>query len=392
MSAQEATTPPDVSPRIQSRTNWKPDTFDVVIIGAGPAGSACALSAGRAGLRAALVERAVFPRHKVCGDCLNPDVWPVLESLGSGVADTIRALPHTTPGKVRFVSAKGREVIIPVPGKAERVILRQSMDDVLLNAARRAGTKILEDAPLTAVRRLVGGAWRITTGPGGHTLNARALIAADGRNSTTCRLLNLFPSAASPRHGSPSPRMALQCHIPGSASPHSADAVSLEWTPYGYCGLAPVVGGLLNLCVVCQGNQLTAAKEDAARRYGTGPETAWHSIAPIERAPLPPAPPGLPGLFLTGDAARVVEPFTGEGIFYALSTGLLAAEAARRYLTGSDGAGFYRAAHARLYRQRLWINRIAGVTVTRPRLAETVLSVSRRQPTLLRWLTAKVIS
>ncbi|RYD26897.1 MAG: FAD-binding protein, partial [Verrucomicrobiaceae bacterium] len=56
--------------------------YDLIINGAGPAGGACALAAVRAGLRTAIVERVPFPRHKVCGDCFNPSVWPVLASLG----------------------------------------------------------------------------------------------------------------------------------------------------------------------------------------------------------------------------------------------------------------------------------------------------------------------
>lgn len=354
--------------------------FDILIIGAGPAGGACALAAARAGLRTAVAERAVFPRHKVCGDCLNPGVWPVLESLG--VAEEIRTLAHTVPAQVRFVSLPGREVRIPLPPGAERVITRKSMDAALLAAAGRAGAAIFESSPVTGIRRGPDGNWHVQAGE--HALTSRTLIAADGRNSTACRLLRLRSSVSGQnvRTG----RMAIQCHLP--CPPDRTDAVSLEWTPHGYCGLAPLADGLLNLCVVCQGKDLPAAKADAISRYGISPDTAWHSIAPIGREAFPPAP--LPGVFLTGDTARVVEPFTGEGIFYALATGQLAAEAARRHLVGVDGAAFYRTAHARLYRPRLWINRLAGFMVTRPRMAEMVLALSQKQPALLRWLTGKV--
>src|SRR4051812_11588533 len=68
------------------------DRVDVAIVGGGPAGSACAFFCARAGLRTVLVERETFPREKVCGDCLNPSCWPVLERLG--VAEAVRRLPH----------------------------------------------------------------------------------------------------------------------------------------------------------------------------------------------------------------------------------------------------------------------------------------------------------
>ena len=87
-----------------------------------------------------------------------------------------------------------------------------------------------------------------------------------------------------------------------------------------------------------------------------------------------------------GDAARVVEPFTGEGIYYALRSGELAAEA-----IVSNQSHAYRAAHRKLYAGRLWINRLARTAVLHPRLTSNLLGVVPNQQWMLRTLTRKVV-
>ena len=96
--------------------------YDVLIVGGGPAGAACALACRAEGLRVLVVERAVFPRDKVCGDCLNPDGWPVLAQLG--VEDAVRALPHTALRAVEFRGLGDAPIRLPLtrarPGRDRR--------------------------------------------------------------------------------------------------------------------------------------------------------------------------------------------------------------------------------------------------------------------------------
>jgi flavin-dependent dehydrogenase len=96
-------------------------------------------------------------------------------------------------------------------------------------------------------------------------------------------------------------------------------------------------------------------------------------------------------LFLVGDVARVVEPFTGEGIYYALRSGELAAEA---IASGDADTAMrtYANAHEKLYRGRLWVNRIARAAVLSPRLTSTLMSAHLIPPRALRLLTSKVVS
>lgn len=357
-----------------------PESFDLAVCGAGPAGAAAALAAARAGWRVALIERSAFPRHKVCGDCLNPGVWPVLESLGA--APAIRALDHADLETVRFVSQNGRPFEIPLPAGAERAVSRESFDAVLLQAALEAGVTLYSGSPLTAVQGQETG-WSLATAA--VSLTSKTLIAADGRNSTTCRLLGLAPPARPGQAG----RVALQCHAP--LSPSYQGTVALELLPHGYCGIAPVDATRMNLCLVVDAPHLAAARQEAQRRFHLPTGQLWHSLAPLDRQDLPAAP--FPGCFLAGDAARVVEPFTGEGIYYALRSGQLAAQAVSLALTRDPATAtdFYRAAHRQLYRHRLWVNRLARVAVTHRPLGNTLLAIGRYFPGLLRSLTAKLV-
>src|SRR5436305_12978225 len=86
------------------------ETFDVAIVGGGPAGSSCAAFCALAGLQTIVLEREKFPREKVCGDCLNPSCWPVLERRD--LAQHVRALPYAELDCVEFIGVGGRKVIV----------------------------------------------------------------------------------------------------------------------------------------------------------------------------------------------------------------------------------------------------------------------------------------
>jgi len=109
--------------------------YDVAIVGGGPAGAACAAFCAAGGLRTLLLEREKFPREKVCGDCLNPAAWPVLDRLG--ISDAVRALPCSPVGGVEFIGADGLSFSVPLPAGAcgEIGIRRREFDGLLLTTA-----------------------------------------------------------------------------------------------------------------------------------------------------------------------------------------------------------------------------------------------------------------
>lgn len=323
------------------------------------------------GIRTLVIERAKFPREKVCGDCLNPTCWPVLERLG--VAEELRAAPHGRMLRVNFIDLRGRVVSAPLPdgNQAEIAIKRSIFDEILLRRAQSLGAEVRDEATLVVVRRENDG-WHLEARNSFE--RARLLVAADGRNSTVARLLNLMP-----RKGPD--RVALQTHLP--LPPSYDNQIVLQLLSEGYSGTAPVGAKLLNLCLVSRPPDMPRVKSWAEGNFSISPNHHWRTITPLARAALPAS---RPGLLLVGDAARVVEPFTGEGIYYALRSGELAAEAIR---TGNHRD--YAAAHSGLYRGRLWINSLARCAVEHPRLTTSLLAFLPNEKQVLRYLTGKVV-
>ncbi len=285
--------------------------FDVAIVGGGPAGATCAAFCAAAGLKTLVLEREKFPREKVCGDCLNPSCWPVLRRLQLG--ERVRTLPHRVIETVEFIGTNQRALSLSLPAKddPEISIKRSLFDQLLLVRARELGAEVQEERTVSALRR--NGAWRIKAGD--EVFSARLLIAADGRNSTVARLLKIFPRATRER-------VALQAHVP--LPPDFGARIVLQFLPEGYSGQAPVTDRELNLCLVGTPPTIGRLRAWAARQFDLPNDQLWRTITPLTR-PTMASPRG--DLFFIGDVARVVEPFTGEGIFYALRSGELAAQA-----------------------------------------------------------------
>ena len=355
-------------------------TFDVAIVGGGPAGSSSAAFCALAGLRTLVLEREKFPREKVCGDCLNPLCWPVLQRLG--LAQRVRDLPHSKLDSVEFIAIDGRKMIVDLPagGNCELSVKRSLFDGLLLRRARELGAQVREQTTITALAR--NNDWKIETASG-ESFSARTLIGADGRNSTVARLCNLLPRPARER-------VALQAHIP--LPQNFGRRIVLQLLPEGYSGQAPVNETELNLCLVGAPPTISRLRQWAERHFEGAADQPWRTIAPLTRSHVPCAHENL--LFI-GDAARVVEPFTGEGIYYALRSGELAASANAKIIRGDDCQSALREfarACAEMYRGRLWINRLARTAVLSPGIASLFVRAARINPAILKFLTAKIVS
>lgn len=395
------------------------DTFDVVIVGGGPAGSSCAAFCAMAGLRTLILERERFPREKVCGDCLNPSCWPVLGRLG--LTQRVWDLPHSKLTSVEFIAIDGHKVIVDLPPgeDCELSIKRSLFDDLLLERACELGVQVREETTVTTlshssavkacshgfatgrIRPVCGPVarpsldaspgggdkmfqpgWKIET-TSGESFLAQVLVGADGRNSTVARLRNLLPRPARER-------VALQAHIP--LPRNFGKRIVLQFLREGYSGQAPVNETQLNLCLVGRPPTISRLRQWAQRHFEIPADQPWRTITPLTRAPVPCAHENL--LFI-GDAARVVEPFTGEGIYYALRSGELAAEAIAKIIGSKDRQlalrEFARAA-VEMYRGRLWINRLARAAVLSPGIGSLFVRAARINPSILKLLTAKIVS
>ena len=372
------------------------EIFDVAIVGGGPAGSSCAAFCALAGLRTLVLEREKFPREKVCGDCLNPSCWPGLERLG--LAQRVRDLPHSKLASVEFIAINGRKVVVDLPtgDDCELSVKRSLFDDLLLRRARELRAHVREGTTVTALncshgpvarpgrdapqRRGYRGDWRIETATG-ERFSARTLVGADGRNSTVARLCNLLPRPARER-------VALQAHIP--LPRNFGRRVVLQFLPEGYSGQAPVNETELNLCLVGTPPTISRLRRWAERYFEITSDQPWRTITPLTRSPVSCAHENL---FFLGDAARVVEPFTGEGIYYAIRSGELAAIAISRTIRGEDQQATLREfarACAEMYRGRLWVNRLARAAVLSPRIASLLLRFGPLNPAIMRLMTKKI--
>lgn len=358
--------------------------FDVIVGGGGPAGATAAAFCAQRGLRVALFEHARFPRHKVCGDVINPNCWPVLERLGA--AGKIRALPHHEIHGAFFATTKRQAVTFPTPS-ATVAIRRSLFDAALLEHARACGVQVFEGETVHGIS-----ADRHVVTSNGRHLAVKGIIGADGRHSVTAQKAGLVR-----RHHDHNGHIAFQSHFRAPAA--LDNRVQLYLFRGGYCGLVRADAGRANLCIVADPRGVRAGsncetlfertvwQNPRFRDLGVTPEPLepLHSAHPLQ-APM--NVPAKNGVFLTGDALRVMEPFTGQGIFFALRTAELASEA---ICNRSHPEVMYAAAVTALYRQRGRTNEWLRRVMYRERAARAIIPIVQRTPRLARWLADNVL-
>ena len=353
---------------------------DVLVIGAGPAGSIAALTLARAGVRVRLIDRATFPRDKLCGDTLNPGSLSILDRLGIGEPVRACALPITG----MTVTGPGAQVSADYPdGLRGMSLTRRCLDQLLLDAAAAAGarvdTGVAVSDPLVVDDRVVG--VRLAGASPGE-LRARVVIAADGRGSRVAARVKLAAYAPAPR------RWAFGAYF--SQVTRMSQRGEMHIRRGAYIGVAPLPGGLTNVSVVTDGHGALptpraeqqaivrrALEADAMLRdrfagaTQVSPVTVMGPLAVNARAA------GCPGLLLAGDAAGFVDPMTGDGLRFALRGGELAAQAALDELASGQPACVRLGMQRRREFQGKWrINRALRAMVGSPRALEFAAAAS----------------
>jgi geranylgeranyl reductase family protein len=350
---------------------------DVLVVGAGPAGSIAALVLARAGACVALLDKARFPRDKACGDFIGPKGLQVLADLG------VPEPAGLDVGDMVVVGPNGRRVVLPCfdglsyPGRA-RAVTRVEFDDALRAAALDAGAVEVSgraDRPLWSSDALEG----FTVD--GHELRADFVIGADGATSHVARSAGLVESA----------RVlwgfAVRCYLDQRVT---LPAITLwEPTPWhafpGYGWIFPGPAGVANVGLGL-GTLSDRQSGAGAARLLSAYLDHLVSLGLLDRAPAVPLPRRLGGwlkmgmvgttpaagrVLLVGDAAGLVNPLQGEGIAQAMTSGRAAAEA----VVGSPGraATQYR---DHLARAHLPYQRVAAAghaaLVSRPRAVGVV--------------------
>jgi flavin-dependent dehydrogenase len=329
------------------------DPTDVVIAGAGPAGSIAALMLARAGASVRLVDRARFPRGKLCGDTLNPGTMRALRRLGVGEAIDRRGLGIagmivSGPGNISVRESYRGEF----GASGGRAITRREVDALLLDAALAAGVRF--DDAVTVVGPLLGGSASEQMVRGievrGRTgarlgVPGRVTIAADGRRSVVAGMLGLV------RHPHRARRWAVGGYYAGVADLGAYGEMHVR--PDHFVGIAPIPGGLANVCLVTPAQRdlsdpaallLRVVTADAVLRdrfiaaRQAGPVVSMGPLATDARAA------GVAGLLLAGDAAGFIDPITGDGMRFAVRGGEMAARAALEMLDSGRADGHRRLA------------------------------------------------
>ena len=346
--------------------------LDVLIAGAGPAGAVAATVLARAGARVLVLERARFPRDKLCGDTLNPGALAILERLGLGHV-TAGALP--LDGMVVTGDA-GVRVVGRYEALQGKSLSRRDLDGALADAASGAGAQIDEEALVQGP--LIDASSRTETVAGllikrrdGRALQVRArlVIAADGRYSRVGRALRLSRSAPHPR------RWAIGAYFAGVTGMTSLGEMHVRRAHY--LGVAPLPGGIANACVVAPaipGGSLADVLRRALMADPLLRERFASAHMVSEPACLGPlaidcSVAGAPGLLLAGDAAGFVDPMTGDGLRFAFRGGELAAlEALRTIEHGGGDEAHVRllAARAREFAHKWRFNRTLRLLVAHP--------------------------
>jgi geranylgeranyl reductase family protein len=353
-----------------------PADADVIVVGAGPAGSATATLLARSGARVLLTDKAAAPPPKVCGEYLSPGCLPILERLGvlaplreSGARPLHGMLIHTAGGRTL-------RAVYPAspPGSTPPYALsitRARLDPILLELARNGGATFL---PNFQACDLLWQGGRVTGVVGrlgathGH-FRAPLVIGADGRQSVVARRIGAV------RQHRGLDRMAVVAHLRGVRREDEIGEIFLARGRYAI--LNPIGTGLTNLGLVVDRRALTrgvdprrilwdmaASFPGLADRLG-----AAEAVAPVRcLGPLAHRATRLavPGALLVGDAAGFLDPFTGEGIYAALRS----AELASRVALAQDPARAYAETWRREFlpkwRLAFWLQR----AVRRPWCAE----------------------
>jgi flavin-dependent dehydrogenase len=324
-AAAQGRTPPDSSRGGVS--------YDVLVIGAGPAGSLTAALFARQGRRVLLVDAARFPRSKPCAELVSPGAVEILRrtgvlgSLTSG--RQLRGMRLRSHAGTRHTLTYGRQ------GDCHALAVgRFELDHVLLQFARASGAEVRERFRITGLlrdaRRVVG-----AIGPHGEHIRADLTVGADGLRSIVARELRLTRARRWPA------RLGLTAHFSGVSWPE--DTGEMLVSQHGYCGVAPLdadgrvsvglvrplPGGPLGPSSQALVDAMESTYPDLLARLSgghlDGHVTGAGSLASRVRRV------SGPGYALVGDAAGFFDPFTGEGIFRALRGAELLAERPSAY-------------------------------------------------------------
>jgi geranylgeranyl reductase family protein len=371
---------------------------DVIVVGAGPAGAATAILLAERGWSVALLDKAAFPRPKICGEYLSPEASRILDRLG--VLKTVDQAGAQPLRGMRIVAPDGTvlEGVYPTTGpwRGYRdhalAVPREKLDRILVERAKSLPVDVRERHRVTGLltenERIAGVRAQDEDGRG-LELRARLVVGADGRSSVVASSLGLV-------RPHPLRRMALVQHV---ALEGLGDRGEIFIDPPDYAILNPVLPGLVNLGLVVplahaapwSGRletffraRLKQLRHLAPRLAGMEPAGRLMAMGPLAYRV---GEPRVDGVLLAGDAAGFYDPFTGEGLFTALRSAELLADTAHSALTLGDLSTAALAPYARARNRELAaksrVTRGIQLLIARRWLANVAAHALARRPALL---------
>jgi flavin-dependent dehydrogenase len=357
--------------------------WDVIVIGAGPAGALAAHQLARRQLRVLLVEKRTFPRWKICGSCLNGVALRALETAGLGyLTEALGAVPLE---RIRL-GLQGRQLELALP--AGRSLSRGRLDLALSEAAVAAGAVLRSPCEATvAGSHPAGREVLLRCGADIQITSARVVLVASGLGSPALGAELPIETRISPRA-----RIGAGCELDSGVRGYGRGTIHMAIGRHGYVGLVRNEAGALNLAAAFDRPHLIAAGGPAASAaavlaeagFDPLPEAAaatWRASPALTRRSIPPA---AERVLLLGDAAGYVEPFTGEGMGWALVGALavvpLVLQGQQEWNSGLEREWACR--HARLIDTRQRFCHGLAFALRRPGLSRTLLEAARRWPAL----------
>lgn len=383
---------------------------DICILGAGPGGTTAALHLARAGHRCLLLDRATFPRDKVCGDALSGKVISELRRLGEDLPARLAAEPAQLPSwGIDFYAPNGRRLAVPfkphynpaLDATAGHISKRLHFDNFLVEQVRqRPEIDFRENTEVARHEQLPDGRWRLFSAVGQEIATAKLLLVANGAQSQFARVVG--GHELEPEHHC----AGLRAYYRGVTGLHPDNFIELHFiTDFlpGYLWVFPLPNGEANVGVGMLTEAVAKKKVKLRERLDeilrTHPAlrdrfATAERLGPVRGFGLPLGSRRRslsgPGYLLLGDAGSLIDPFSGEGISHAMVSGRHAADWAGRALAaGNFTPGFLKGYDAAVY-NRLWqelrlsramqrllnypwlFNFVANRAANNPTLAETI--------------------